>query len=40
MTDVGEGKAVQAKKSPIYQTLVSLAGVAGLSLNATSILSN
>ena len=40
MTDVGEEGAVQANKSPIDQTLVSLAGEAGLSLNSTSILSN
>ena len=39
-TDVGEEGAVQAKKSPIDQTLVSLAGAAGLSLNPTLILSN
>ena len=38
--DVGEERAVQAKKSPIDQTLVSLAGAAGLSLNSTSVLSN
>ena len=31
VTDVGEERAVQAKKSPIDQTLVSLAGAAGLS---------
>ena len=35
VTDVGEERAVQAKKSPIDQTLVSLAGAAGLSLNST-----
>ena len=40
VTDVGEEGAVQAKESPIAQTLVSLAGAAGLSLNSTSILSN
>ena len=40
VTDVREERAVQAKKSPIDQTLVSLAGVAGLSLNSTSVLSN
>ena len=40
VTDVGEEGAVQARKSAIDQTLVSLAGVAGLSLNSTSILSN
>ena len=40
MTDVGEEGAIQAKKSPIDQTLVPLAGAAGLSLNPTSILSN
>ena len=40
MTDVGEEGAVQAKESPIAQTLVSLAGAAGLSLNSTSVLSN
>ena len=40
VTDVGEEGAVQARKSPIDQMLVSLAGVAGLSLNSTSILSN
>ena len=40
VTDVGEERAVQAKKSPIDQTLVSLAGAAGLSLNSTSVLSN
>ena len=40
VTDVGEEGAVQAKKSPIDQTLVSLAGAAGLSLNSTSVLSN
>ena len=38
--DVGEEGAVQAKKSPIDQTLVSLSGAAGLSLNPTLILSN
>ncbi len=32
--------AVQAKESPIAQTLVSSAGAAGLSPNSTSILSN
>ena len=37
-TVVGEERAVQAKKSPIDQTLVSLAGAAGLSLNSTSVL--
>ena len=40
VTDVGEERAVQAKKFPIDQTLVSLAEAAGLSLNSTSILSN
>ena len=40
VTDVGEEGAVQAKESPIDQTLVSLAGAAGLSPNSTSILSN
>ena len=40
VTDVGEKGAVRAKKSPIDQTLVSLAGAAGLSLNSTSVLSN
>ena len=40
VTDVGEEGAVQARKSPIDQTLVSLAGAAGLSPNSTSILSN
>ena len=35
VTDVGEERSVQAKKSPIDQTLVSLAGAAGLSLNPT-----
>ena len=40
VTVVGEERAVQAKKSPIDQTLVSLAGAAGLSLNSTSVLSN
>ena len=40
VTNVGEEGAVQARKSPIDQMLVSLAGVAGLSLNSTSILSN
>ena len=41
VTDVGEEGAVhQAKDSPIDQTLVSLAGAAGLSPNSTSILSN
>ena len=40
VTDVGEDRAVQAKKSPIDQTLASLAGSAGLSLNSTSVLSN
>ena len=40
VTDVGEERAVQATESPIDQTLVSLAGAAGLSLNSTSILSN
>ena len=35
VTDVGEEGAVQAKKSSIAQTLVSLAGTAGLSLNST-----
>ena len=39
VTDVGEEGVVQAKKSPIDQTLVSLAGAAGLSLNSTSVLS-
>ena len=40
VTDVGEQGAVPAKESPLDQTLVSLAGAAGLSLNSTSILSN
>ena len=40
VTDVGEERAVQAKKFPIDQTLVSLAGAAGLSLNSTAVLSN
>ena len=40
VTDVGEEGAVQAKESPIDQTLVSLAGAAGLSPNSTSVLSN
>ena len=40
VTDVGEERVVQAKKSPIDQTLVSLTGTAGLSLNSTSVLSN
>ena len=40
LTDVGEERAVQAKKSPIDKTLVSLAGAAGLSLHSTSVLSN
>ena len=40
VTDVGEEGAVQAKDSPIDQTLVSLAGAAELSPNSTSILSN
>ena len=40
VTDVGEEGAVQAKESRIDQTLVSLAGAAGLSLNSTSVLSN
>ena len=40
VTDVGEERAVQTKKSPIDQMLVSLAGAAGLSLNSTSVLSN
>ena len=40
VTDVGEEGAVQAKESPIDQTLVSLAGAAGLSPNSTSILPN
>ena len=40
VTDVGEEGAVQAKESPIAQTLVSLAGAAGLSPNSTAILSN
>ena len=40
LTDVGEEGTVQAKESPIDQTLVSLAGAAGLSLNSTSVLSN
>ena len=40
VTNVGEVRAVQAKRSPIDQTLVSLSGAAGLSLNSTSILSN
>ena len=40
VTDVGEEGAVQVRKSPIDQTLVSLAGAAGLSLHSTSILSN
>ena len=39
-TDVGAERAVQTKKSPIDQTLVSLAGAAGLSLNSISVLSN
>ena len=39
-TDVGEEGAVQARKSPIDQTLVSLAGAAGLSPNSTAVLSN
>ena len=40
LTDVGEEGAVQAKESPIAQTLVSLTGAAGLSLNSTLVLSN
>ena len=40
VTDVGEDRAVQARKFPIDQTLVSLAGAAGFSLNSTAILSN
>ena len=40
VTDVGEERVVQAKKFPIDQTLVPLAGAAGLSLNSTSVLSN
>ena len=40
VTDVGEEEAVQAKESPIAQTLVSLAGAAGLSLNSTSIMTD
>ena len=40
VTDVGEEGAVQARKSPIDQMLVSLEGVVGLSLNSNSILSN
>ena len=40
VTDVGEEGAVQATESPIDQTLVSLAGAAGLSPNFTPILSN
>ena len=40
VTDVGEDRAVQARKFPIDQTLVSLVGAAGLSLNSTSVLSN
>ena len=40
VTDVGEERAVQTKKSTIDQTLVSLAGAVGLSLNSTSVLSN
>ena len=39
-TDVGAERAVQTKKSPIDQTLVSSAGAAGLSPNSTSVLSN
>ncbi len=39
-TDVGEERAVQAKKFPTDQTLVSLAGAAGLSLNSTPVLPN
>ena len=40
VTDVGKEGAVQAKKFPIDQTLVSLVGAAGLSLDSTSVLSN
>ena len=40
VTDVGEEGAVQAKESQIDQTLVSLAGAAGPSLNSTPVLSN
>ena len=40
VTAVGEERAVQAKKFPIDQTLVSLVGAAGLSLNSTAVLSN
>ena len=40
VTDVGEESAVQARKSPLDQMLVSLAGAAGLSPNSTSVLSN
>ena len=40
VTDVGEEGAVQAKESPLAQTLVSLARAGGLSPNSTSILSN
>ena len=40
VTDVGDERAVQAKKSPIDQTLVSLTGAAGLSLNSTPVPSN
>ena len=39
-TEVGEEGAVQAKEFPTDQTLVSLAGTAGLSPNSTLILSN
>ena len=39
-TNVGEEGAVKAKEFPTEQTLVSLAGTAGLSLNSTPILSN
>ena len=39
-TDVGEEGTVNAKEFPTDQTLVSLAGTAGLSLNSTPILSN
>ena len=37
---VGEEGSVQAKEAPIDQSLVSLAGAAGLSPNSTSLLSN
>ena len=37
VADVGEERAVQAKKFPIDQTLVSCVGTTGLLLHSTSI---